>query len=263
MFIVWGKKTVRRRLGFVADFCPICRSPQAFELQRVGSAGHVYYISAGQGELLGFERTCLSCGTSLEAHPERYAAPEKRVQTLKELVRRTYPTLQADLQERLAFEEQIQRDPGSLSAEDRRACIRQPFLLMSPRVERRFASTKIDLGVGLAIFGALSLLSIGPALFHAVAPDKDEFGVLVSLGLGAGLVGWQMLASGRRFMQHQILPHLAGALRPLRPTEREITAVLREMKQSGHKMGAKLQATDVIARIKGQPVAGARRASTA
>jgi len=41
MFIVWGKKIVYRKLGFVADFCPICRGPRAFELKRVGSASHL------------------------------------------------------------------------------------------------------------------------------------------------------------------------------------------------------------------------------
>ena len=30
MFVVWGKKHVYRKLGYVADFCEICRGPKAF-----------------------------------------------------------------------------------------------------------------------------------------------------------------------------------------------------------------------------------------
>lgn len=251
MIIIWGKKTVRRRLGYAADFCPICRAPQAFELSRVGSAGHVYYLSAGQGELVGFERTCQNCGTSMEANPDGYAALERRALPLKELARRTFPTLQSALQDRLAFEQRIKSDPGFLSTDERRECLRHPFLLMSERVERRFASTHVDLGVGVAILLALGLLGIGPALIHALAPNHDEFGLLLSLLLGAALIGWQVLASGRRFMRWQIAPHLAGALRPLRPTEREVTAVLRELKQAGYKMGSKLKPADVMVCLKG------------
>lgn len=28
MFIIWGTKRVNTRLGYVADFCPICRDLQ-------------------------------------------------------------------------------------------------------------------------------------------------------------------------------------------------------------------------------------------
>ena len=73
MFIVWGRKLVYRKLGHVADFCPICRKPRPFALQRIGSAGHVYYVSVSQGELVGFERTCLKCHTVYNAEPTHYA----------------------------------------------------------------------------------------------------------------------------------------------------------------------------------------------
>jgi hypothetical protein len=36
MFVVWGKKRVRKKIGHVADFCPMCRTAQPFALVRVG-----------------------------------------------------------------------------------------------------------------------------------------------------------------------------------------------------------------------------------
>ena len=93
MFIVWGKKTVYRKVGHVADFCPICRQARCFTLKRVGMAGHIYYLSAGQGELVGFERTCASCSTSVAAQPERYIAFAKKPASIEELKQTTFPGL--------------------------------------------------------------------------------------------------------------------------------------------------------------------------
>jgi hypothetical protein len=249
MFIVWGKKLVHRRVGYVADFCPICRTPKPFEVKRVGSASHVYYISAGEGELVGFERTCQECGTALQTEPTSYASIEKRALPFDELARRTFPTLDQVLHERLALEERIQRDPTSLTAEERRVLIRNPFLLLSPKVERRFASTHIDKEVGFSILGAIGLLIVGPGLAHAVAPDQADLSVLLFILLGFALVVWQIIASGRRFMKKEIVPVLAGSLRPLRPSEHEISAVLGELRQLRHKMGSKLRPVDLLARL--------------
>ena len=94
MFIVWGKKIVYRKVGHVADFCPICRKVQPFELKRVGSAGHVYYVSVGEGELVGYERTCKECGTVFRAEPTTYASVSKTLAPLADLVRQTYPNIE-------------------------------------------------------------------------------------------------------------------------------------------------------------------------
>jgi hypothetical protein len=77
MFIVWGKKAVYRKIGFVADFCAMCRTVKPFEIKRIGMAGHVYYITSGEGELLGYQRTCLSCKTAVDTDPNGYTAIEK------------------------------------------------------------------------------------------------------------------------------------------------------------------------------------------
>jgi hypothetical protein len=245
MFIIWGKKIVYRKLGHVADFCPICRAPKPFELKRVGSAGHVYYISAGEGELVGYERTCQECGTSFAAEPTTYAAIAKSSAPLADLVKQTYPNILQVLQERLALEEKVRHAPTLLTPEERNALIRSPFVLLSPRVEKRFSSTHIDKEVGLSLVGALLLLVLGPAISRVVAPDASDMAALVFLGMGVLLVGWQVVISGRRFMRRQIVPVLASSLKPLRPTEKELQSVLAELKQVRNKMGAKLVLSDL------------------
>jgi hypothetical protein len=245
MFIVWGKKIVYRKLGFVADFCPICRGPRAFELKRVGSASHVYYITAGEGELVGYERVCQECGTALNAEPAAYASVSKVLAPVPELVKQTFPAMQQVLQERLALEEKVQHAPALLSQEERRALIRSPFVLLSPKVEKRFSSTHIDKEVAMSLVAALLLLMFGPALVAAVAPDSSDLAVLVSLAVGVVLVGWQVALSGRRFMRRQVVPVLARSLRPLRPSEQELKTVLDELRTVRNKMGTKLVLSDL------------------
>jgi len=64
-----------------------------------------------------------------------------------------------------------------------------------------------------------------------------------------GLIVSQLITSGRLCLLKNVVPPLARALAPLRPSEAEIKQVLQELK--GHKLkpGSKLQASDVTAGI--------------
>lgn len=245
MFIIWGKKLVYRRIGYVADFCAICRTPKPFELVRIGSAGHVYYISSGEGELVGYERTCCECGTSFPAEPTTYASVLNKLAPLAELATQTFPNMDQVIRDRLAIQEKIQRAPSSLTSEERYVLIRSPFLLLSPKVEKRFASTHLDKEIGLSIVAALALLFVGPALANAVIPDSAETAVLICIVLGVALVTWQIFESSRRFMKRHVIPALATSLRPLKPSPSELEAVLAELKLLRHKIGSKLSLIDL------------------
>lgn len=247
MFIVFGKKLVYRKLGYVADFCPVCRAKRAFELKRVGSASHVYYISAGDGELVGFERNCVECGTSLRADPNIYASVSKTSDSLEALTARTFPSYEVILHERLQLEERLKNEPSSMSTEERHSLIREAFLLLSPKVEKRFASTHIDKEVALCLVGLLVLLFVGPLALHGLFPDSEGTLILVFFGLGLALVAWQGLQSGRRFMRREVLPKLAKSLQPLRPSDNEIHVIQTELKQLGHKIGSRLVLRDLKA----------------
>lgn len=262
MFIVWGKKLVYRKLGHVADFCPICRKPRPFVLRRLGSAGHVYYVTVSQGELVGYERTCARCDTSFNAEPTQYAAVAPKPAPLPELARHTFPNLEQTWKERLDLERQLRRDPHALHADDRKALIRSPFFLLSPKVEKRFASTHFDKEVGFAALGALGLMVAGPAIVRKVSPDAAEMAVLVCMALGVLLVLAQMALAGGRFMRREVVPLLAQCLRPLQPTPGELQGVVAELKTLRHKMAGKLKLPDLIAQIArpdGSAAASARR----
>lgn len=240
MFIVWGKKLVYRKLGYVADFCPICREAKPFELQRVGSAGHVYYITVGEGELVGYERTCQHCRISLQAEPSMYSDISKKPMPLRDLITHTFPNIQQVFQGRMELEDKVKKSPSLLTAEERHALIRQPFTLLASKVERRFSSTHIDKETAIAIAIGLGLMLAGPAIFSAIAPESQEAGLLTCISLGLLLICWKGMGSGKRFMQRDIIPVLANSLKPLNPSEGELNAVLAELKQLRNKMGKKL-----------------------
>lgn len=245
MFIVWGKKTVYRRLGYVADFCTTCRCSRSFAVQRVGMASHVYYITAGEGALVGFDRTCEECHTPYQADPNSYKSIAKKRGSVESLIRETFPNIADVWSERIALEARVRSEASSLAPEERVALIREPFLRLSPKVEARFASTHLDKEVGFAALGAIALLIASPAFAKAFMPDQAEPIFLTSLSLGVLLVVWQIAVSGQRYLRKQILPTLAIALKPLSPSESELKSILSELKAHGHKIGAKLRANDV------------------
>jgi len=250
MIFIWGKKHVRSSLGYVADFCPICRQPSAFKLSRVGLAGHVYYISFGEGDLIGHERSCQTCDTPLEADPNRYRDTAKKLSPLKELTALTFPDLGTVWRERMEFENQLLQGSVAISSADRPPLILSPLLLLSPKVERRFASTHLDKEVGFAFAGLVAMLYIAPAVMHKVAPDKSDDAVLFVLIAGVLLVLWQVAMTGRRFIRREIAPVAAQALRPLKPRASEMGRALDDLRKHGHKIGRKLKVSDIEAHLK-------------
>jgi len=245
VFIVWGKKHVRKNLGYAADFCAICRGPQVFKLVRIGLAGHVYYISSGEGELLGYERECQQCHTLFNANPAAYQTLSKKKQALAELMATTFPGLPEVYKDRLELEEKVIKTPTLLTPQERESMIKIPFHLLSPLVERRMAQTHIDMGIGLALVGGIFFMSIVPALLMKILPF-DAGPIFLACAIAALLViGWQLLTAGSRYVKRRIIPVLGPSLKPLRPTENELNSALAELKANQQKMATRLKIVDL------------------
>ena len=249
MFIVWGKKLVYQNLGYVADFCLICRGPRAFSIRRIGIAGHVYYISMGVGELIGWERKCLECNTTFQADPSNYKSQANKLGTIELLIAETYPSFAEAWGERITLEQRIKKGSSDLSVEERTSLIYEPFLILSPMVEARFASIHLDKEVGFAALGAIGLLIAIPSIASATMYIKIETAWITAFALSFLLVIWQIATTGRRYLHRVTLPTLAIALRPLQPNDSELNAVLAVLKSHGHKIGLKLRAVDLLASI--------------
>jgi len=249
MIFIWGKKLVYSKLGYVADFCPICRSPQAFEVQSVGVASHVYYVSFGKGALAGHQRKCRECGVTLDAKPTNYATISDQLRPLPQLIMGTFPNLTTAYQAALSLEERVRTSPSSLTAQERRALIRNPLVLMSPKVEKRYASTHIDLQTVITFFGVLVALFAEAAVVERIAPQYVPQSIVIMGVIGIILIGWQISLSNRRFVRRNIIPILARTLKPLAPSAEEVEAALAELAKLRHKIGRKLSSRELMAAL--------------
>lgn len=231
MLIVYGTKHVRRQLGNVADFCLLCRSVRPFRLVRLGMASHVYYITSGAGKLLGFERVCHTCGVTLNGCVEHYRATESnRNLPLPQLIERTHPELGARRAERLRVEHAIARGE-ELTPELREALLWEPLALIAPLVESRNAfAFDGPSGLGCAVTIAVPLAMLFLAESSGPAQDAALMTALPLFAVGTIYTLIQLGLSARRFRNSKIVPWIARALAPLKPTAEELNAVAQQAK---------------------------------
>lgn len=245
MFIVWGKKAVYKKIGYAADFCPVCRQIRPFQVTRVGIASHVYYVTSGEGELAGYTRTCQKCKIELNCDPHIYAATAKKLLPLEELVVQTLPNYRQIYGPVLDQESMIKKNPHALPDAERYSLIRHPFLLISPKVEKWNATSQLDLPFTLALLCAIFV--VFPGGIATLAPLLGvEAAILGALTLAIITGVWQMRAARQRFMNREVFPILTRALRPLKPSQEELGSVLAELKQLKHKIGTKLKPEELI-----------------
>ena len=250
MFFIWGKKHVYKKMGFVADFCPLCRTVRSFQLARVGLVGHVYYISLGKGELVGYARTCMNCKTVLNGNPDLYREISKKLVDQGALQRTTFPNLQSHHAERLALEQAIKHSPGSVPVNTRRAMLKEPFILLNPSVEKRFSSTQIDMYTTLTLLAVLASIPVISALGEKFSPPHQGEIFMGILLAGVVAVSVQGFLQTGRYFDKKIFPVLVPALKPMKPKAEEITAVIAEMKKAESKFGKKLKLAALLEHLR-------------
>lgn len=249
-FIVWGTQRTLTRLGYVADFCPICRQTRPFSVSRVGMAEHIYYISFGEGELVGYLSECQTCHLNLSADPNLYKTVSKVLSPdLTSLIQETFPNLNQHYQNRLEIEEQIKRNPRLLPADTRAALIEEPFHLLSPLVEARLSGeTRFDREssfAGLFTFVVFVLLCMS---FSSIPAWLSRLGWLLVLG-GFIYTMIQLALSNQRYLQREVVPLLASCLKPLRPNLDELQACLNKLAILKQRLGRRLKAQQLLAAI--------------
>lgn len=242
MFIIWGTKIKRARLGWVADFCPICHDARPFRLVKVSSVGHVYYISFGAGQLLGYERTCADCGITLNADAHRYASLAPRSdQDLDALMAATNPEFAERNAPRLEVEERV--TTRKLTPEERVALIREPLLLVSPSVEHRAAQTQFDGQSGFGCLATLALPAVVLFIAAAVAPQMPDWAGLTALTLvilGGLFTLYSLATDSGRFIRREVNPRLLRALGPIEPTLEELEGVVQQLRTIKHPIGRRI-----------------------
>jgi hypothetical protein len=247
MFIVWGTKVRRRRLGYRADFCRLCRRFRPFRVEQIEIVPHIYYIPCGSGTVQGHAKTCQECGTAFEADfQDATECSRARQDDVAQLISRTNPQIEKNWSARLELEQRVKS--RKLTKEERESLILEPFLLLNPLLQGRTSEMNLDKVSGLGCLATIlipfGVFLVGKTRFHA---EDSTLGMMawVLAGLLALFTIGALATDGRRFARSKIIPKLAAALRPLAPSHEEIDQVLARLKQMGWAIGKKVKTDDI------------------
>jgi hypothetical protein len=224
----FGRKRVDKRLGFVADFCPICREVSAFRLMQVSNVRHFNYVPLGKGNVVGDYIQCAECRSRFWIDPARYSGTEKSwSQNTGALVIRTFPGLYNIYRDRLALEAKVKSAPNSLTAAERKELLLEPFFALSAMAEERMGeSTRFDTRSSIGCLGTVVLA--GGLFFYSAArlsgKDQDHALIIMLIIGGAGLAYTllQFHLGPARYINQTIAALLARALNPLAPRREEL-----------------------------------------
>jgi hypothetical protein len=219
-------------LGRVADFCPICRQPTSQVLRMHGQALHWYGMRIGHIELQDYTRTCEACVTAYPAEEGHYRdkAGWRRL-PLDVLIARTQPNLAQKYAHRLELEARLLVAPELLTPGERQALVREPFELLAPRVAHVLRNKPWDLPTVAAIVFALFVPLPAAAWVMDHFPDDPSLWLWIAGGLCAAAlvvaIVLNQLASSR-YLRRRVLPRIARTLRPLEPTDAEVSAAMTQ-----------------------------------
>jgi len=246
MLLIWGRKWYTTKLGFVADFCEICRRPQPFTLERRSLTGHIWYLPMGSTYAVTHQGRCTRCGTERQTDKARYAqVARKNTGSARDLLATTLPDHEQVLKQRMDVERVVREDIASLPPDWRRELIARPFVTLSPMVEQRFASTHLDARSAAALLSLFVFPPLMTVLSAMIMPDDAEVGAIAGLALTIGLLIWGGMGAKRRWILKAVAPRLADSLAPLRPTDAELEGVLTELRTHKHRMGQYVKVADL------------------
>lgn len=280
MFDAWDDKKQEGQIGYVADFCPVCRGLRPFRLFPIKRAGYVCGFPVGKSRVIAYYRVCNDCGVRLEADPAMFTGTVPILpENMDRLIAETHPDIYVTYRHRLMLEERVKSKPLGLEHTERTTLIREPFDIIAKAYEARYSSEAGNhLGMGDAIYillggstaryrpeseidlhGMLALLAtcgvpIAVMMLARVAPTSSELEFLVHdntafscwMLAGLGTTMFFLKTAKSRYIKARLMPLLCRALKPLQPNAVEIDSVLRDLETKDFTLGKKLSARSVV-----------------
>lgn len=252
MFIYAGKRTRHRRLGRVADFCPLCDEIRPCRVTQIESVTHLYFIPLSRGEVKGHTIRCERCRCPITANIGAYLGfVRSRRAGLEELIEQTNPGVEERLIRRLELEERAAS--ADLSPGERFELLHAPFLSIAAAVEQRAAAVHVDRRSAmflLALLGAGSIL-LGPVMLRT-GPTLSKViywtgGIFAAVAFVALL--WSLATDSRRFARNRFRHIIVQSLADLDPTRQELDMVFKGLRSKGMLVGRKLSPEAVLAML--------------
>ena len=253
MLIYLGKRRQEKAMGYVVDFCPICRELTEFKLSKINDPDLSYGIPLATGASVGYLRECVDCHTFMHADPIRYAAFANRSRTaaIKTLAEATFPRAYKYHGKRLQLEKLIRQSPHTIEEKLRVELVAESFETLAPVVERRMSNFYLDtqmlMVAALGLFAVFVLPSYLGVASATLEQNQSTVALVLAL-LFCAILGWQWRTAPRRYLLNVIYPRIAKALKVLEPSEDELAFALGIAKRDGKHLG-KLARLDELMRL--------------
>jgi len=247
MLIIWGKKIVHERLGYVVDFCPICRCVRPFKLENVLIKGHIYYISLGWGEVVDVLRVCQVCKIQMSADQTRYPGISNKLVSFDELVLKTQPKWNEPDENRFEIESRLVETPWLIDPDLRADLIEEPFLYLLNPAETAMTGIRLDWKATIIVLLGLVALPSVILIHDSMRPGNDDptiIGLCTLIILG--IIIWEIYMVKYRYLKKHVYPIIVRALLPLRPESHELKPILDLLAQEKSKLGSHVKVSKIM-----------------
>ena len=245
-----GERVSARNIGYVADFCPVCRKICVFQIKSIGYVSHILGITYAHGDIIAYERRCQECRQVFDAELTHYASvPNKKMQ-IGELIAISFPDIREKYRDRFAIEEKIKKSPDLLNAEERRAVLVHPFTILPLLVQRRLAVTHFDRNIVLAFLLVFVFMELLPPYVKELFELNDKEALNMSITLGLLVVASQFFTAKQRYLKRFIAPIVGRSVQTLKPSEAELVKIFKELQQADNIVANKLKISHVLKNIK-------------
>ena len=251
-------KPTATRVGFVADYCPVCIAVRRFALLSYGQTKAERFSISGQKPNALHIKCCTECGVEMVADLVRYARAAKKNASLQELIETTQDEV------RLAFASQLEEGArlrsGQLVLDARQKADRMLEVLQAFNhlVVRGYADwSEFDRYSSTGCLGTVALFVYlfltGMRTGHESAETWLQSAFIV---LAVGFVITLGLAFGRpgRYLRAAVLPGVAKGFKVLSAADDEVKAALERAKSLGLKIGKKVKLPSLLKVMRETPM---------
>ncbi len=258
MLILWGTRQQQHKLGFVAEFCPVCRKITPFHVSAIRTVSHLYGVAVGSAQALGHTGNCEACGTRIALNAADYRGFSREAGSdVEALIQQTFPEIRARRGQRLELAECLRT--GTLYPAERALLLAEAFEIFAHLTEANFSDATQIRGRGAWCgLGTIVLcVGLGWAASNLTDSTHQDYAMLAvfTIAVFGGLASLILLATEpRRSFARKILPNFAAMLRPLRPSREEIADLLARLKQARLKLGKRLKPERLWKALEALPV---------
>ena len=209
------------RIGFAADYCPVCRTLRAFALYRLAIPEQDPITGARGDRLDGYVRHCQTCKATFDAVPDTYSGLSPNLKDVESLQLETFRNYLEEYAVQLALD----RIPGpQLMGQDRIDRVNDPLLAIGIATQPKRFDHKMDAICWMALAVAMVLLVLA---WPQISAAGDHFAAWPPLLVGPAILAVavafvRMGMVGQRATLRWATLHLANALAPVRPTDAEL-----------------------------------------